>query len=97
MATVTYRPTTDEDTDGTVKYDRTSGAYGYSKDQTGFSKLHAVNITGLRPSSTYHFAVVSSDREGNQVASPNGLFKTQKTPDYEDPTVSLFSFGEAGS
>ncbi|MBU7004601.1 MAG: hypothetical protein HXS50_03480, partial [Theionarchaea archaeon] len=82
---------TDESTDGRVEYDRKSGEYGNSMDQIGYGKLHAINITGLRPSSTYHFVVISSDQEGNQVASQDGLFKTKKTLDYEEPTVSLLA------
>jgi len=84
--------TTDEDADGEVRYDFNSGAYGSSGGHARFCKVHTVNITGLEPSTNYHYAVVSTDPEGNYVTSLDGLFRTKKPLDEEDPQVNLLSF-----
>jgi hypothetical protein len=67
---------TDEVSDSLINYglDRN---YGIARDPAIDKKTHSVDITGLDPSTTYYFRVISSDPGGNQSVS-GGLFLTTK-------------------
>ncbi|HJW49150.1 MAG TPA: S8 family serine peptidase, partial [Candidatus Limnocylindria bacterium] len=72
-ATVTW--TTDEVADSRVDYGTTS-AYGLSSSSATFVTSHEVRLTGLVPSTTYHFQVRSADGAGNATTSTDGTFST---------------------
>lgn len=73
QATVSWN--TDVNTDATVHYGLDS-AYGLVRDPTLNSKDHALTITGLDPSTTYHFQVESRDDQGNTSATAGFVFVT---------------------
>ncbi len=79
---------TDESANGTVRYDTVSRIYGYSESHRGNNKIHSINLTGLEPSTTYHFLAISMDVDGN-TASEAGLFSTLPIPDNEEPLIEL--------
>ncbi len=71
--------TTYEAADTQVKYGLTT-SYGFLTplSNTGVSrtKNHSVNLTGLRPNTTYHFRVMSRDAVGNLAAMHDLTFTT---------------------
>jgi ribosomal protein S27E len=79
---------TDEEADSSVDFGLTT-AYGSSKLDPGFVSAHSVPLSGLTPTTTYHFRVQSTDRAGNPPAfSPDYVFITTATPDTTPPTIS---------
>ena len=86
-ATVSW--TTNTLTDSAINYGLTS-TYGSSTtlDPT-LVKSHVQTITGLSPSTPYHFQVVSTDAVSNQAVSSDAVFTTAAPPDIVAPTVSI--------
>jgi hypothetical protein len=74
FATITW--VTDEMSDSLINYglDRN---YGIARDPAIDKKTHSVDITGLDPSTTYYFRVISSDPTGNQSVSGGLYFNTK--------------------
>ena len=79
---------TDESADSQVAYGTTLG-YGQS---TPLSIIlvtsHSQTVSGLAPSTTYHYQVLSKDASGNLAVSNDNTFTTA-TPDMTAPTVAL--------
>ena len=48
-------------------------------------------MSGLSPSTAYHFLVESEDASGNLVASPEGIFITQPEEDSTNPSIDMGS------
>jgi cysteine-rich repeat protein len=71
----------DYDTDG-LPYVSTSGA------ATPLVTSHSVNLTGLTPSTTYHFRVRSGDASANERFTDDATFVTLGPPDTTAPTIS---------
>ncbi len=67
--------TTDEPSTSEVQYGATA-AYGDVASVPGLSTAHAVPVSGLTPSTTYHFRAVSVDACGNGPSSSEGTFAT---------------------
>jgi subtilisin len=68
--------TTDENADSQVEYGRTA-AYGSTTAVTSaFVKTHAVNLSGLSPTTAYHYRVKSRDGWGNVAVSGDFTFTT---------------------
>ena len=68
--------TTDENADGQVEYG-TSVAYGSATPVTSkFEKSHAVALSGLTPTTQYHYRVKSRDGWGNLAVSGDFTFTT---------------------
>jgi hypothetical protein len=83
-ATISW--TTDEASDSQVEYG-TSTAYGSSTGlATGLVTNHSTSLTGLQPSSLYHYRVKSRDGAGNLATSSDFTFTT--TGDTTPPTIS---------
>jgi len=79
-STVTVTWTTSEVANGQVEYG-TSTAYGSSAGlDTDFSLTDEANLTGLAPSTTYHYRVRSSDQVGNVAYSNDNTFTTGALP-----------------
>jgi Bacterial Ig domain/HYR domain len=67
-ATITW--TTNESANSKVVYGTTS-AYGSATSSASFVTSHSIGITGLLSATTYHYAVVSTDGQGNTSTSTN--------------------------
>src|SRR5438128_6962913 len=68
--------TTDENADGQVEYG-TTAAYGSSTPATSkFEKSHTVGLSGLTPTTLYHYRVKSRDGWGNLAVSGDFTFTT---------------------
>ena len=85
-ATVSW--TTDEPADGRVEFG-TSTAYGRSTPlDAALVTAHAAPLSGLSPSTTYHFRVLSKDAVGNLAAGSDQTFTTLPGPDLTPPVIS---------
>lgn len=86
--TITISWMTDEQATTRIDYGMTTG-YGYStKLDATLSTSHTQTISGLSPSTTYHYRVVSQDASGNSTASPNHSFTTAAPADTKAPVIS---------
>ncbi|MBN1569652.1 MAG: fibronectin type III domain-containing protein [Acidobacteria bacterium] len=85
-ATITW--TTNEVSDSQVEYG-TSTSYGSSTtlDSTLLTS-HSQALSGLTPSTVYHYRVKSRDSAGNQATSTDNTFTTSAPPDTTPPTIS---------
>ncbi len=77
----------DEDSYSMVKFGLYAGKYDNQRRNTTRSKEHEVTITGLTPSTVYHYIVQSEDASENVVVSGGGFFETDPTSDYEHPII----------
>lgn len=77
---------TDKRTNSQVEYG-TSVNYGtLSYFEENLSNSHYINLTELAADTTYHFRVISNDREGNNSQSQDQTFTTLKKQDTTPPT-----------
>ncbi|MCX8173466.1 MAG: fibronectin type III domain-containing protein [Thermoplasmata archaeon] len=83
-ATVTW--ITDEPSTSVVEYG-TDTSYGESADGPDGVTFHTVVLTGLTPSTTYHFRVSSKDASGNTAESDDYTFTTTQA-DTTPPVIS---------
>ncbi len=80
--------TTDEPADTQAEYG-TSTAYGLiSALQTATTTAHAVSISGLTASTTYHFLAKSRDGAGNMATSTNSFITLPAPPATTTPPVA---------
>ena len=75
-ATVTWN--TNENASSEVVYGTTT-SYGSASSTAALVASHTIVLTGLTPSSTYHFAVVSTDANGLTSTSSDQTFATPAT------------------
>lgn len=87
-ATTTW--TTDEAATSKLVYGLTTG-YGSASSSASFVTSHSIILSGLTASSTYHFAVVSTDAGGNTSTSTDQTFTTPATS--TPPVLSSISSG----
>jgi len=80
---------TDEDGDSLVRYGETVGVYDFEETDPARVTVHSVMLGGLDPSTTYNFAVQSTDANGNTVQSQDRIFTTEPAPDSVDPSVLI--------
>ena len=78
--------TTNEPADSKVDYGLTT-QYGSSVTQPPLVSGHIVPLSGLTPSTLYHYRVTSKDASNNTTASADFTFTTS-TPDTTPPVVS---------
>jgi spore germination protein YaaH len=76
-ATVSW--TTNVATDGQVQYGATTGYGSWSVYAAAASTMHAIDLVGLVPGTTYHYRVRSEDGGGNAVYSADATFTTPST------------------
>ena len=76
--------------DGYVEYG-TDTAYGLSYTLVGYSLAHKASLSGLRPDTTYHVRVRSSDPSGNTATGGDAVFRTLRTPSSTDRTPPAIS------
>lgn len=74
-ATATITWTTNENATSKVVYGTTS-SYGLASSSTAFVTSHSITISSLTASTTYHYAVVSADTQGNTATSSDQTFTT---------------------
>jgi hypothetical protein len=69
--------TTNEFTTYVLHYGTSSGSYPNQVSSSLFSKEHRATLTGLNPSETYYYQIVSTDLSGNQAASQEYVLEGQ--------------------
>lgn len=80
---------TDEASDSLVAYDDRAGLRERSQSDGQPVVNHCLLLSGLTPSTAYHFQVESKDAAGNGVTSLDLAFETASEADEEMPTASL--------
>jgi hypothetical protein len=89
--TATVAWTTDAPATGQVEYGKTS-LYGASTTiNGGYIYDHALEVKQLSPGTTYHYRVLSHDKNGNEVVSSDQIFSTVSPSDSTAPVVSDIS------
>jgi len=79
---------TDSPADGVVDYGTTT-AYGSQQKDAAFLTAHGITLSGLTPTTTYHFRVASTDEVGNgPTISGDYTFTTTSTPDTTPPMIT---------
>jgi len=78
---------TNEPAQGVVEYGA-SASYGQRTLDPTFSLEHAITLSGLSASTTYHFRVSATDSSGNSASSEDRTFSTLATPDTSPPVIS---------
>ncbi|MEJ5312258.1 MAG: Ig-like domain-containing protein [Anaerolineae bacterium] len=81
--------TTDELSNGRVRYGRKTGVYDAQVFQADIKFEHCVTLTGLTPATAYNYVVESADGSENTTRSREIVFRTLPAPDSESPTVTL--------
>lgn len=85
--------TTNEAATAQVEYGTTT-AYGSSSAlRSTLLTSHSRTLSGLAPSTLYHYRVISRDAAGNTAASGNNTFTTAAAPDTTPPAISGISAG----
>jgi Protein of unknown function (DUF1566)/Putative Ig domain/Carboxypeptidase regulatory-like domain/Glucodextranase, domain B/Purple acid Phosphatase, N-terminal domain len=79
---------TNQATAGTVEYGET-GAYGISTTESSLTTQHSVTVTSLKPLTTYHFRVISTNGYGISATSADQTFMT--------PLFSARHLGDQGN
>jgi parallel beta-helix repeat protein len=77
--TTTITWTTNEFSDSLVEYGPTD-SYGASSSNTSLVTPHSLSLSGLTPSTTYHFRVISGDVSSNTTISSDYAFTTDAAP-----------------
>jgi predicted RNA-binding Zn-ribbon protein involved in translation (DUF1610 family) len=78
---------TNEPAQGVVEYG-TSASYGQKALDAMFTLDHALTLSGLSASTTYHFRVSATDSSGNLATAEDMTFATLATPDTSPPVIS---------
>jgi chitodextrinase len=78
---------TSEPADSRVEYGPTQSYGSLSPIDPAFVAQHKVLLTGLSPSTTYHFRVISKDQSGNSHVSNDFIFTTPQITDSLAPTA----------
>ena len=76
-ATISW--TTDQNATSQVLYG-TTNSYGSNSQNSTLTMTHSLTITGLLPSTTYHFNVTSANSAGTSAATGDATFTTQTPP-----------------
>jgi regulation of enolase protein 1 (concanavalin A-like superfamily) len=83
---------TDEPTTGRVEFGL-SEAYGAVVESATAAKSHSVTLTGLDPTTTYHYRIVVADAAGNGSATGDATFRTPTVAVGPAPVSDDFSGG----
>ncbi|MES2225673.1 MAG: fibronectin type III domain-containing protein [Patescibacteria group bacterium] len=87
-ATISW--TTNEASDSRVDYGLTS-SYGTASTSAALGTSHSISLSGLTPSTTYHFRIRSTDASSNTATSSAATFTTATTPDTTAPVISAIA------
>ncbi|MCG3111081.1 MAG: fibronectin type III domain-containing protein [Candidatus Manganitrophus sp. SB1] len=94
-ATISW--TTNELSDTQIQYGTTT-AYGSTTSlNSTMTTSHSQNLTGLSPSTLYHYRVLSKDAAGNLATSGDNTFTTPAPPDTTAPTLTTIAAGNLTS
>jgi hypothetical protein len=85
-ATVSW--TTDEASDSTVRVGRKAGLFEGEETNNALTQAHAIVLTELQPSATYHYVIRSADATGNAVTSRDAYFTTGPATGSAPPSIS---------
>ncbi|MCL5411446.1 MAG: fibronectin type III domain-containing protein, partial [Patescibacteria group bacterium] len=91
---VTVTWSTDKVSDSYIEYGLL-GSYGTVSGKDDSTLSHSVTITGLIPSTTYHFRVKSKDSDGNTGTSNDSTFTTKDKSVITEVTISDISLNSA--
>ncbi|MCL5411956.1 MAG: DUF2341 domain-containing protein [Patescibacteria group bacterium] len=91
---VTVTWTTDKSSDSYVEFGLTS-SYGTNTGLDDSTLAHSVTLTGLTPSTIYHFRVKSKDSDGNTGYSSDSTFTTKDKSVITEVTISDISLTSA--
>ena|GEM_PF-3324267 len=83
--------TTDTPATGQVEYGKTSLYGALTTINGGYIYDHALEVKQLSPGITYHYRVLSLDKNGNEAVSPDQLFSTVDPSDRTAPVISDIS------
>jgi hypothetical protein len=89
QSSVTISWNTNEESDSEVKFGDRAGKYEHQQSSLKLTQEHKIVLTDLKPSTTYHYIVQSTDASENTVFSRDGIFETPPLPDAEYPSVSI--------
>jgi len=78
---------TNEISDSRVNYGTTTD-YTQSVSSSDLTIEHIINLSNLKPSTTYHFQVVSTDSSGNTSTSTDYTFTTKTPDDLTPPNIT---------
>ena len=84
---------TNVESEGKIYYGSTAGLYSSTVSEDAYTRSHSVRLTGLKPSITYHFLVISHGLHGNIIQSKEMTFRTTPSVDNIIPTLSIFDSG----
>ncbi|RJQ14334.1 hypothetical protein C4553_01310 [Candidatus Parcubacteria bacterium] len=89
---------TNELSDSRVMYG-TSTSYGLVSENGAFVFTHSLSLSGLQPSTTYHYRVISNDKSGNTATSSDHTFTTTSaaTSDTTAPVISSVVVSAVGT
>jgi len=87
---ITITWSTDEAANSRIDYGATV-SYGSASTSASLVTSHSITLTGLSPSTTYHYRIQSADTLSNSTNSSDGTFTTSATPDVTDPSISSIS------
>lgn len=79
---------TDQPATGEVQYGETS-TYGTTKTDSNQTTQHAITLSGLKPATTYHYRVISTNAQGVEVRTDDQTFTT--------PIISVKELGDTGN
>ncbi|MCK5793471.1 MAG: hypothetical protein KAH12_02110, partial [Anaerolineales bacterium] len=85
---------TSEEADSLVQYGATAAVYSVTVKDSILLSEHHLNLTELKPSTTYHLKVESVDVSGQFVESHDLFFQTQAAADEAAPSVAITDPGE---
>jgi hypothetical protein len=88
---------TTERADAQVAYGTTTSYGSLTTLDATLAFLHTVVLTGLAPSTTYHFQLRSKDASGNLATSADATFTTGAVADTVAPTISSVTASAIGS
>ncbi len=86
---------TNRSADSTVLYGTRPEEYETEVKESGFATNHRVSLSGLTPSTAYHFVVRSGDGVGGAVVSKPQYFRTTASPADELPDIAALTFDRA--
>jgi len=66
----------------------TTTSYGNTVTSSDLTIDHVINLSGLEPSTVYHYRVISSDANSNNSASTDYTFTTQTPDDTVSPNIT---------
>jgi len=87
LSSATISWNTSEESDSVVKFGDRAGTYEHQQSSLGLTKVHQIVLSDLKPSTTYHYAVQSTDASENTVVSRTEFFETSPLPDDKPPVV----------